>query len=177
MRNILMIVSMALLLGSCTSKLYVDAVYDESADFSVFNTYDWALDQEPVKGDFPEFDNKENRQRIQNAIDKEMQAIGFVKSTQSPDILVDFHVSIDEKVAYIDHSNYDFEYWEDYNPDVRPHVYKEGSLIIHLVENKTEKLVWEGIGDKTLNNVPPKNVEERMAKAVRSILAKYPIKK
>jgi hypothetical protein len=38
-------------------------------------------------------------------------------------------------------------------------------------------LVWEGIGDRTLREVPPKDVEERMAKAIRAILAKYPIKK
>ena len=133
-----MIICASLLLASCNNKLYVDAVYDESADFSKYNTFNWALDQEAVKGAFPEFDNELNRKKIQNAIDKEMKAIGFVESTASPDILVDFHISIDEKVAYIDHSNYDFEYWEDYNPDIRPHLYKEGALTIHLVDAKTE---------------------------------------
>jgi hypothetical protein len=155
----------------------VDAVYDENADFSKYNTFDWALDQEAVKGDFPQFDNQLNREKIQNAIDKEMKAIGFVESTESPSILVDFHISIDEKVAYIDHGNYDFEYWEDYNPDIRPHVYKDGALITHLVDAKTEQLIWEGIGDKTLRDVPPKNIEERIAKAIKAILDKYPIKK
>lgn len=177
MRNLIIIIFASVFFSSCNSKLYVDAVYDENADFSKYNTFSWALDQEAVKGDFPLYDNELNRQKFQKAIDEGMKAIGFIESAQTPDILVDFHISIDEKVAYIDHARYDFEYWEEYNPDIRPHLYKEGALTIHLVDAKTKQLVWEGIGDKTLREVVPKDIDKRMAKAVEAILSKYPIKK
>lgn len=46
-----------------------------------------------------------------------------------------------------------------------------------MVDNQKELLVWQGIGSKTLNDVPPKDAEERIKKGVKAIMAKFPTAK
>jgi hypothetical protein len=51
--------------------------------------------------------------------------------------------------------------------------YKDGSLIIDIVDSKTKKLVWEGIGNKEIDK-PLKDPDKLISTAVASILAGFP---
>ncbi|WP_170827410.1 DUF4136 domain-containing protein [Roseivirga sp. 4D4] len=158
---------------SCSQKLYVSSDYDKAADFSTYKTFAWAREQEPVGKSHPMYDNELNRKRIRDAIEAEMASIGFKRFDLAPDILVDFHITIDQKMDYMVHDYYPFgfNYWPDY--DMASYSYKKGALVIHFVDTKKEQLVWQGVGTKTLSDVPPENPEERIKKAVEKILSKY----
>lgn len=53
------------------------------------------------------------------------------------------------------------------------HNYKEGSLVIEIVDASTNKLVWEGIGNVEFEK-KPKNPDEVISSAVNKILAGFP---
>jgi hypothetical protein len=51
--------------------------------------------------------------------------------------------------------------------------YKDGSLIIDIVDAKSKNLIWEGIGNEEIDK-PLKDPDTAIPAAVASILAKYP---
>lgn len=55
------------------------------------------------------------------------------------------------------------------------HEYKEGSLVIDLVDAERKALIWQGVGTSTLKK-KSNGREERINEAVSKILAAYPPK-
>ena len=55
------------------------------------------------------------------------------------------------------------------------HHYKEGSIVLEIVDNKTNQLVWQAIGQGALTGiVDPRDADEQVAEAVKQILARFP---
>ncbi|WP_435623372.1 DUF4136 domain-containing protein [Flagellimonas sp.] len=178
-------------LASCSSvKVITD--YDKEANFNTFKTYAFyktGID----KAEISDLDKK----RILKAIDVEMAARGFVKSSQ-PDVLVSIFTKERERVD-VYNNNFGFGWggfgwggfgWGGgfYNPwlfgpgfgwggGFGPNVTTrtEGSLYIDVIDTKKKELVWQGRGVGTLNNI--KNIEKkekRIKQFVSEILEKYP---
>lgn len=173
MKRLFSLFMISFVLLGCSGKLYVTSDYDKEIDFSVYQTFAWAKELETSGTDNPMFDNELNRKRIREAIENEMESLGLRRFDEAPDLLIDFHLSIDKKIDYMVHDYYPFGiiYWPDY--DASTYTYKKGALVIHFVDSKKEQLVWQGVGSKTLADVPSENVEERIRKAVKAILAQY----
>ena len=53
--------------------------------------------------------------------------------------------------------------------------YKDGSLLVDIADAKTNKLVWEGIGNKQVNK-PIKDPDKEIPAMVTSIMAGFPPK-
>jgi hypothetical protein len=51
--------------------------------------------------------------------------------------------------------------------------YREGSLLIDVVDAKTNKLIWEGTWNSEFEK-KPKNPDEVISKAVNKIMADFP---
>ena len=170
-KKLLLLLTITFLWG-CSERLYVNSDYDKTADFSIYKTYNWSEHQEVPGGAYPQFDNEMNRKRIKTAVDKEMVAMGFKKTSKNPDLLVDYHISINKKMSNIIHNeSFDYRQWSGYNTS--SYEFKRGTLIIHFVDSKKKQLVWQGVGSKTLDDVPPEDTEERIQKAVKAIIAQY----
>ena len=159
---------------SCTPQLNVSSDYDKVVDFNIYKTFSWAKEQESPRNGNPMFDNDLNRKRVKEAIEKEMGSLGLSRFDWAPDLLIDFHITIDQKTDTMAHDNYPFgfRYWPDYG--VYSYTYKKGAIIIHFVDSKKEQLVWQGVGSRTLSDVPSENMEERIQNVVKKILAQYP---
>lgn len=175
MKRLSSLLLISLISFGCSNQLYVSSDLDKEIDFNTYKTFAWAKEQEaPGAGGNPMFDNELNRKRIKEAIEKEMEVLGLKRFDWAPDLLIDFHITINQKEAYMVHDNYSFgfRYWPNY--DLNSYSYNKGALVIHLVDSKKEQLVWQGIGSKTLADVPSENAEEQIQKAVQRILAQYP---
>ncbi|MGW8124123.1 DUF4136 domain-containing protein [Roseivirga echinicomitans] len=177
MKKILPLFLFCFVAFSCSERLYVTSDQEKGTDFTQYKTYAWADEQEKPGNSNPMFDNELNRRRIIEAIEVEMKALGFEKTNASPDLLVDFHIVIDQKVNSMTHNDfpYDVRYWSDYQ--VETYTFNQGSIVIHLVDNEKELMVWQGIGSKALDDVPAKDAEERLKKGVKAIMSKYPTAK
>ena len=51
--------------------------------------------------------------------------------------------------------------------------YKDGSLIIDVVDAKTNKLIWQGTGNKEIDK-PAKDPDTAIPKAISSIMSSFP---
>ena len=174
-----------ILLNSCSSSVKVTSEYDKKADFGNYNTYYFH------KADVPDSEHPSslsaiNKQRIENAISKELNLKGYAKSLD-PDIWVSYYFKVADRAEYRTTTTYGGMYSPYYGPGYYGSYYgygnswasysttyhfKEGTLIIDLVDVKANELIWYGMGTKTLNqdNTDP---EAAINAAIKKIFNSY----
>ena len=141
--------------------------YDKEADFSAYKTFNWSEEIDNQKQSHPILDNSLVRKRIKNAIRSEMEGRGYTFD-EHPDLLVNFHLVIEEKTGYATYPSY--SYWR--RDHVRPYNYKEGTLIIDLIDNRQNQLVWQGYTEGIVHEDPEK-MEEKIRTAISLIFQEY----
>ncbi|MDG1276513.1 MAG: DUF4136 domain-containing protein [Algoriphagus sp.] len=161
-------------LSSCSEQIYVTSDYDRTVDLNQYKTFKWAKNQEqPSKGN-PMIDNELNRKRISDAVEKELINLGLTPSLSDPDLLIDFHIVIDENTHYVAHDYYPFpfRYWPEYS--ISSYTVKTSTIIIHFVDFKKEQLVWQGTGNSRLTDPPTPYTEDRIKQTIKEILKQFP---
>lgn len=169
-----------LLAASCTS-IKVVSDYDKDVDFSDYETYNFKIPEE-VQESYPALVNPINQKRIEKAIAEEMELRGYEKS-DDPDLWISYYVKVQDKVDYrTTHYNpsiygpYYYGWYYGYSPgwtSVEAIQYREGTLVIDLVDAEKNQLVWYGLGSGTLNDNADK-IKERIEYAVHVIFNQYP---
>src|SRR5437867_7654972 len=151
---------LAMLVCGC-STMVVNSYSSGTADFSKLKTYAWMLGPQgtgaaPWLGQNPDLDRV-----VHEIIDEALAKRGYVKSTTgNPDFLVSYHATLNKKVSVetLDQaSGYKSSYllerggsrlapMEDRESIGREYVdtFDEGTLIIDLVDPKSNQLIWRG---------------------------------
>jgi hypothetical protein len=165
---------------SCGPSLKVNSDYDKNVNFSQYKTF--ALYRSDSIHDAI---SQLNQNRIITAIRNEMTKKGFQETAQNPDLLVNTVAIFKDRVSVSSTSNY-YGYGGVYRPyyagyggsgmgtttyDTRH--YKDGSLIIDVIDAKSNNLLWQGIGNKEIDG-PAKNPDTNIPKAINSIMASFP---
>jgi hypothetical protein len=53
--------------------------------------------------------------------------------------------------------------------------YREGSIVLEVVDNKTNQLVWQAVAEGALSGLSdPRDAEEQVSLAVKKLLEKFP---
>ena len=160
---------MVLPLASC-SQLIVKSDFDPEADFTHYATYRWFQPPKPHARSIESaalFDIS-----IRKAVDEELSARGFREADGSkPDFGVSYHVGVQEKV---DVSTTEYRSWRGRLVDqrVNVHPYKEGTVVLNLIDADTKQLAWRGWATGIVDN--PGRVRENIGAIVQQILAKFP---
>lgn len=165
------ILTALLISTSVLARVNVD--YDKSADFSKYRTFAWKKGT-PSKDPLME-------KRIRDAVEQELKAKGLSRADSAPDIFVVTHASSrKEQQVQIDnlgYSGYGGRGWYSRGPtSVNVYEIPIGTLMVDLVDAKTNELVWRGLAEKTLSEKPEK-VAKLIYKVVKKMFKKYPPKK
>lgn len=164
---------------SCSQQTAVNADYDTSADFTRYKTYAW-LDEVLPQDKIPEELRRANDitdRRIRAAVNEEMAAKGFTATKSSPDLVIFYHVGVEDKVDVTDWG-YSYastgRYWGWNTRNVDTYNYQEGSLILDFVDANSKVLVWRGTAQKVLENLTPEEADQMIKDTVREVMALYP---
>ena len=141
-------------LTSCSS-LKISSDYDTDISFDQYKTY--AFYKKGIdKSDISDLDKK----RILRAIEKELNAKGFIKSS-NPDFLVSIFTKSRERVN-VNETNWGWGFGWGWNPwmyggmnRVNVNQYTEGTLFIDFIDKKSNNLVWQGIGSGAMRMKNP----------------------
>jgi hypothetical protein len=164
---------LALAYAGCAT-LRVDSYLGRSADFSRYRSYAWAERGAFATGD-PRLDN--NRfftQRIEEAVDMQLAARGFEKtSASSADVLLHIHARMDQRIARAELDNIDGHCIGD---DCRPEIYDAGTLMLDFTDRRSKELAWRGWAERSFDGVidDQKWMEATIDKTVARILARLP---
>jgi hypothetical protein len=171
--------SAIILLSSCEPALKVTNDYDKTADFSKFHTFR-IVKLEQQHQALSQF----NQTRFINAVRANLVSKGFVEA-DSADLLVNIVTILkNEQQVVANTSSYGYGYGGYYRPygwggggnsstTVNVEKYVDGSLIIDIASSSTSKLIWEGIGNKKIDQ-PSNNPDKDVPYAVNMIMASFP---
>ncbi|QLC66718.1 DUF4136 domain-containing protein [Flavobacterium sp. LPB0248] len=166
---------------SCSPTVKVTTDYDHAANFSEYKTfavYDLKAQQGQV--------NQLNVDRVAKAIRNEMLAKGFTESS-NPDLKVNAVSILKNKTSVSANTDFygyggmyrPYGYWGGgammggANTTFNTYDYVDGSLVIDIVSTKTDKLVWQGIGNAEIDSRPD-NPEQFINDAIKKILTGFP---
>lgn len=168
-------VGLALLFVTACSSISVNYDYDTENNFSNYTTYKWLRKKNMQAKDSGDFINYN---RIRKAVNSELAAEGFkLKDKGKPDFFVIAYSGFNNK-SDVSYWGYSYEpQWDIYESNYPVSYYKEGTLVIDIINAKTKELVWRGAGKKpVVKNYSPKEKMEIVKKVVNKILENFPPK-
>ena len=189
-KQILMIAgfSALLILNSCSGIKVVSDV-DPTIDWSEYKTfeyYGWAEESDKILSPF-------DKDRIESSFGEEFDKRGLKYVESDGDLIVVLFVVVEKKTgqtATTTHmggmgGGYYGDFY-DYGPgfgwggghsttNIQEYDYEMGTLVVDVFDAKEEKLIWEGIGTKTVDE-NPQTREKTLPKKVQAIMSKFPVR-
>jgi len=161
-------VLMALAVSLCAAAQDVKTDYDHHADFSRYHTYYW----EKVKTSDPLWQN-----RIQDAVDRDLQLKGWQRSDNGGDIAItavgSAHNQKEYQTFYDGLGGWRWGGFGETTTTVEN--YPVGTLVLDFYDTQNKQLVWRGVAHDSLSDKPEKN-EKKLEKSVDKMLDHFPPK-
>ncbi|HET7618414.1 MAG TPA: DUF4136 domain-containing protein [Gemmatimonadaceae bacterium] len=163
----------ALMLTGCAT-MSVGSYLARGLDLHAYHTFDWGPPDALSTGD-PRLDN--NRffdERVRSQAERMLDARGFQRVTSgAPDLLIHYHVNISQDV-HVSHRDRGDRERGGFDRD--PYVYDAGTLVIDLVDPRTETLVWRGWATGSMEGAIDDQawMDARIDEAVTRILERLP---
>jgi hypothetical protein len=149
-RTLIVFIVAAVAAGCAT--LTVSSHIERNINFTDYLTYDWGPPDNLPVGD-PRLDNNPFfRDHVQGAIEKALTRKGYERATAGePDLLVHYHASVSQKVDVYTPDAAQGYCYDDCKPQIVD--FEQGTLVVDIVDNKTNKVVWRGWAQDVMNGV------------------------
>ena len=160
-------------LTSCAS-MNVSSYLERENDFGRYRTYGWAPSEALETGD-PRLDNNPFfHGRVQADIEQQLATRGFEKMASGvPDVLVHYHASVNQRIDVnaVDRVNG----YCDQSDGCRPYAYQAGTLLLDLVDTRTDRVVWRGWAEDSVDVIDNQHLmEQQIDRAVARIVQRLP---
>ncbi len=180
MRRLLMASLVAVAAGACGGGIDTSADWDPATDFSQYSSYAWVAGAQSTGfGDLAD-------SRVKAAIEADLQAKGLKPAARGADadLGVGFQVTTRDRTSFQTvnsgwpggyYGGYGYGGWGGGTSTTYASTYTDGSLIIGLFDLASKKMVWQGVGTKTLEtNKSPEDRTRSINESVTKIMAGFP---
>jgi hypothetical protein len=178
-----------LTLAGCSSYSVVSD-YDRSIPFGNYKTYRWSDEGSAGISDDILARNPLIYKHIRSAVDRELAARGFVLKSSGPvDFTVAPHARVRERVVVEPQVGFAYSgayyhrwgrrgyttIWYDPYPYPAVSYYEEGTLIIDIIDARSEDIAWSGIARGILKNYDSSvKMHRDIDEVVTKIMAQFP---
>jgi hypothetical protein len=146
------------------------------ADFTQYRTFEWGPADALPTGD-PRLDRDPFFQdHVKGAVEKGMAGRGFARvSTGTPDLLIHYHANISRRID-INRLDRALGYCYDDACAVRTVEREAGTLVIDVVDARTNRLVWRGWAQHSVEDMlrDRDRMEQKIHDAVARMLERLP---
>jgi hypothetical protein len=184
MKNVLITLFICFIGISCSS-IKVHSDYDKNADFSKYKTfeyYGWAEESDKVLNQF-------DKERIEKAFAEEFAKRDLQLVKADGDMVVSLFLVVDQKTSTTAYTNnyggagYGYGarwgwyggYGGQSTTTYSEEDYQEGTLVVDVFDKGDKNLIWQGVGQKTIQENPEKR-ERTIPYVAESIMKSFPIK-
>jgi hypothetical protein len=165
------------LISTGCSPMKVTSDYDKNADFNAYKTYSYTQSVNTLTL------QSANKELLVSSVTREMNARGYRKSNSLvTDVLVDLYIEYDKTLKTTQTNDQimgmrPYRYGGGFsNTSVDQHIFKQGTLLIDIIDGKKNEIVWEGRATTALKeDQPDMEKEKQINEAVRRIFEKYPV--
>jgi len=191
---ILLMMTLLILAGCSAYSVVTD--YDSSVSFGSYKTYHWADDAITKSSSNVLASNPLILKRIKSAVDRELATKGYVLNNNGTvDFTVSVYAGVQERERYnpppmgfsyhhgyyhnrFSHNRFGYNGFGFYDPYWwGPYIsyYKEGTLVIDIMDQKSNELAWRGIAQGILKNYDTsKEMQQDIDGAVTKMLVEFP---
>ena len=160
----------ALALAGCATT-NTRSFMERGGGVGVYRTYAWGPPAVQATGD-PRLDNNQFfRERVEAAVELQLAARGFEKAAERPDLLVRYYTSVEQRVN-ADGADRPYVSCDG----CRPFVFDAGTIVVDLIDARTQRLVWRGWEEGSIDGVVNNQqfMEKRIDQAVARIIEQLP---
>jgi len=148
------------------STISVETDYDREVDFTEYGTYRWVPPENTQITD-PMMDDPIIRSHIRNSVEERLAARGYRRIEEGrPDFLVAYYLVTRNRVDVTRYMGYPF--W----PHTNVRRYREGTLILDIVDRDMSQLVWRGWATGAFHG--REYAHEDIERSVEKILERFP---
>jgi len=170
-------------LAACASGPQVRTASDPTANFAQYQTFGFV---DPLGTDSRGYQSIVSQQ-LKTATRREMEARGYRYDAASPQLLVNFLASLNDKMrvtstpapvyagGYYGYRRGFYQPWPMYQESTTVSEYKEGTLTIDVIDAARKQLLWESTVTKSVTSKDMDNVSGALDAAVTSAFAKFPV--
>ena len=168
-----MLIAVGLGVSSC-SPFQVNTDYSATTNFNDFKTYLFRTDDLKL--------NDLDKDRVLNELSKQIQAKGL-KPAQDPDLIINVKVSHKKIQDVTTSANLGWGWGRPYGwgggfgvGNTWTNTHNSGTIVVDMIDAKTQKLVWQGIGSG-ISVDSPKSKQKQIPEIIEDIMANYPPEK
>lgn len=173
-----------LVLYTACSSYSVKTDYDPAVTYASYRTFDWYAASKRAKGKGSGTDPLLDK-RVRASVQAALEAKGFKQETVAePDFLVTYYPIYQNKKYRTTTSigggyGWGMRHW-GYGVGTRfstsqMHRYREGTIVLEIVDSKSNQLVWHGAAEGALTDLDnPEDAQAQISKAVGDLLANFP---
>jgi hypothetical protein len=144
--------------------------YDHHANFERYHTYSWTRVQS---------DNPLWKQRIQDDIDKQLQAKGWQRVDSGGDVALSAVGAVrndrEYRTFYDGMGGWGWRGWGPGETTTTVENQKVGNLVVDMYDASNKQLIWRAVASNTLSDKPEKN-EDKLQKTTEKMFKNFPPK-
>ncbi len=174
----IVVVLCVVMLSACSPAKVLNREQADGVSLSSYKTFDFYSVQ--ASGDTVSRNFNDRVTRIQDAIALKLQNLGYLLSKTNPDISINIGIAVDDKLQtrqtdfrtdaprYAGQRRYSWK-----SEEVETGSYREGTVTVHMVDTKQNKMVWKG----AVQGVIPRkesSLDATIKKGINKLLADYP---
>ena len=146
--------------GCSSMKVMID--YDDQFDFSNYKTFDFVPESKMVEKQLPKSDIIRDalfEKKAEREISSVLTQNGFQQATspREADFLIAFYATARNKATVTPPAYHIGRFGRRWVTPGHVYHYKQGTLIIDIVDRNKKELVWRGVGSGVLDRSDPKN--------------------
>lgn len=165
-----------LVLASACASISVGADHEAGVRFDQYRTFGWeAQDALPV-GD-PRLDNNPFfDSRVRGAVELELAAKGLRLVTASPDLLIHYHASVQQRVDVIKRDESRGYVTPDYGQQSTVVEFEEGTILLDIADPKSKKILWRGWAQTDVGGLMdrPRDMQKRINESMHRMIKDFP---
>lgn len=169
MRRFILFALIVTIFSSCNLKVH--SSYDQTQDFAKYKTFCWLNGCEFTYTGPTYLNDSLLREKIKNSIISELNKKGIIQDNDNPDLLIDFHISVENETSIIyHHIDDDISRFIPF-PEEEVINFLRGTIVIDMVDKQQGSMVWrsEAIGYMdTHPDLSEKNIRKGIALALKN---------
>ena len=174
--NLSLLICLTAFVISCSSSLKVQTDYDPAVNIAAIKTYNWLEKPREVPDNAQEAltENTLLDKRVKKAVNIQLIALGLQMEKDKPDVLITYYIGLQDKVD-VQRTGGGFHGSRGRFSGGTVYVdeYKEGTLIVDVLDAASQEIIWRGIAVTKLDDdLKPKEVEKKLSKAVKKMFEK-----
>jgi hypothetical protein len=163
-----------MMVWGCSSS--VKTLYDHETDFSAYRSWCWMQGCSFTFSGPAYLNDSLAIKTIKRSIEQEFSKHGITQREDSPDLLVDFYITVHDEVAILRNPEYTEGFIDRARPPQEEEVhYLKGTLVIDIVDRVKSTMVWRSVVISYFD-VHPELSEKNIRQGITMAMKDFPPK-